>query len=542
MFKMIGMKRKYLYVLLAPALLAFFGCEDNLDTAPSGDIITSDQKGDVVENDPSKAAASVNGIFAQFSQYMPNEDALGASRHNDFGYPSVMMFTDANGYDMVQEDNGYNWSGNNMEFSDRVNTSLECQIVWNDMYSIIRNCNNVIGSIAADTEDPTSKYYLAQGLASRAFSYWVLAQLYQFNYVGHESALCVPIITDVNLDEVALAGAKRSTVQEVYDLILSDINSAVTLLAAAEESGVLRADKRYISLAVAYGLRARINLTMHKYGEAAADATSAIEKSEAVPGSIADVSKPTFKSIDETNWMWGIKIAETDDVVSSGIVNWISHQGTLNWGYGNYSKGRQINKKLFNTIPSTDARKGWWIDEDLSSPNLNKEQAQWMIDTKYAPYTHVKFAPYKDEVGTTVNANDIPLMRIEEMYLIKAEAEAMSGADGKTTLENFIKTFRDPSYVCPVSGTTDVQEEVFRHRRIELWGEGLNWFDIMRLNKGVDRRGAGYPNATMVFNIPAGDGILLWRISEAEIEANPALTNADNNPAAPAPTPVADVE
>jgi hypothetical protein len=153
----------------------------------------------------------------------------------------------------------------------------------------------------------------------------------------------------------------------------------------------------------------------------------------------------------------------------------------------------------------------------------------------------VKFAPYADKVGTSTNANDMPLMRIEEMYLIKAEAEAMSGGNGKATLEDFVKTYRDPSYVCTASSGAGLQEEVFRQRRIELWGEGLNWFDIMRLNKGVDRRGGGFPNATMVFNIPAGDNILLWRISEAEIQANPALSDADNNPSAPAPTPVPDL-
>jgi hypothetical protein len=129
-------------------------------------------------------------------------------------------------------------------------------------------------------------------------------------------------------------------------------------------------------------------------------------------------------------------------------------------------------------------------------------------------------------------------MRIEEMYLIKAEAEAMSGGDGTATLTSFVQTYRDPSY--SFSGG-DVQEEVFHQRRIELWGEGLNWFDIMRLNKGVDRRGGAYPNANMIFNIAPESDILLWRIPEAEVQANRALNEGDNNPSAPVPTPVADL-
>jgi hypothetical protein len=238
--------------------------------------------------------------------------------------------------------------------------------------------------------------------------------------------------------------------------------------------------------------------------------------------------------------MWGIIIAETDRVVTSTIVNWISHMGSLNYGYANFSKGRQINKALFNSIPESDVRRGWWLDEEMYSKHLNKEQNDWM-NKYYSGYTQVKFAPYKNEVGSTTNATDLPLMRIEEMYLIKAEAEAMSGGAGAATLVSFVKEFRDPGYEFTATSPQAVQEEVFRQRRIELWGEGLSWYDIMRLNKPVDRRGAGFPNAPMVFNIPAGDPILLWRIPEAEIQANPALNEEDNNESAPAPTPVPDL-
>lgn len=532
------MNRKYILSVLAFSLIAFMGCQD-LDLLPEGDTVTSKQKEEVVANDPSKAQAGVNAIFAQFTQYEPNYSALGnVGRHNDFGFPSVMFFTDANGADLVSADVGYNWFGNNLDFSDRIYTSRECQILWNDMYSLIYTTNSVIGAISLDTEDPTTQYYLAQGLATRAFSYWVLAQLYQFTYVGNESAPCVPIITDQNSNEAALSGAPRATVQEVYTLIGTDIDNAINLLTSAEEGGIVRADKRYISLAVAYGIRARVNLTMQKWAAAAADATKAIEVSEATPSTIAEAGVPAFWTVAETNWMWGIIIAETDDVVSSGIVNWISHMGSLNWGYANYSQGMQINKALYNTIPTTDVRKGWWIDENLVSLNLTDDQAAFMAEVGYPAFTQVKFAPYNNEVGTTINANDVPLMRIEEMYLIKAEAEAMSGADGKSTLENFIKTYRDQSYVVP-SG--DFQKEVWRQRRVELWGEGQSWFDVMRLKTGVDRRGGGFPNAPMIFNIAPTDGILLWRIPEAEIQANPALSEEDNNPSAPAPTPVADL-
>jgi len=532
------MKRIYLFAVTAYFALAFTGCID-LNKYPEGATVTQKQKEDVYQLDPSKAAAGVNAIFAQFGIYGPNRTAFnGTLRHNDFGYPSIMLCTDANGYDVVSEDNGYNWMGFDLDYTDRDFTSWEARIVWNDLYKQIFTANNVIVGIDPATGDPLSQFYLAQGLAARAFSYLIAAQLYQFNYAGHESAPCVPIVTEKNANDAAINGALRASVQDVYTLIGTDISKAIDLLTSAEKGGIKRADKRYVSLAVAYGIRARMNLAMQKWSDAAADAAKAIQVSDAKPASIAAVSVPAFWTSTENNWMWGIIIAETDEVVSSGIVNWISHMGSLNYGYANYSKGKQVNKALFESIPQSDVRKGWWLNEDKTSPNLSPEQQAFMKDNGYEAYTQVKFAPYKNEVGTATNANDIPLMRIEEMYLIKAEAEYKSGGNGKQTLENFVKQYRDPSYTCTA---TNIQDEVYRQRRIELWGEGLTWYDLMRLNKPMDRRGGGYPNASMVFNIPAGSPVLLWRIPETEIQANPALNESMNNPVAPLPEPVPDL-
>ena len=51
---------------LASVLLV--GCND-LDTEPLGAVITSDQKEEVVKNDPEMVSASVTGITAMFSVY-----------------------------------------------------------------------------------------------------------------------------------------------------------------------------------------------------------------------------------------------------------------------------------------------------------------------------------------------------------------------------------------------------------------------------------------------------------------------------------------
>lgn len=231
--------------------------------------------------------------------------------------------------------------------------------------------------------------------------------------------------------------------KDVYTQIESDLNNAINLLTSAEKGKVKRADKRYISLSVAYGLRARMYLSMHEYAKAADDAANAIKaaKSEGIAiASRDEVAKPTFWSVDETNWMWGIIISETDDVVDTGICNWPSHMGSLNYGYANYSGGRQISLELYNAINDKDIRKSWWLDAAAEAKDgfLTDEQAAFVAKQGYKPYTQIKFGPYNDVVGTTINANDIVLMRIEEMYLIAAEAyaEANNQAEGENISRN----------------------------------------------------------------------------------------------------------
>ena len=520
--------------------LSFCACTKMMETAPEGYYVTSKQKAEITTANPDMVSAGVNGIFAQFSTYM----SVTGDRHNDFGYPSVMLFTDGDGIDVLSQDNGYNWVSGGLDFSERVYTSYESEIIWKTLYSMIYTANT-LASTVVDPEEPETKFYLAQALGTRAFSYWVLAQLYQFNYVDHKSSLCVPIVTEANAGDVAMNGAPRATVEAVYTQILADVNKAIELL---EGSGMSAPDKRYIGLDVAYGLRARVDLTMENWASAADFAKKAIEVSSSSPYTIAQASRPAFTNAKDNSFMWGILIAETDRVVTSGIVNWLSHMGSFNYGYCWYAGGRQINNKLFESIPDTDVRKCWWIDSECYSPMFDSQpdgaDLDYVINTyvEYPPYTQVKFAPYKDELLSETNAVDMPLMRIEEMYYILAEGLAMSGntTDAKIELDKFVKDYRDPSFEFVIGDKKAMQDQIWNQRRIEFWGEGLAWFDIMRLKKDIDRRGLGYPDATSVLNIKYGDNIMLWRLPECEIQANPAIEESDNNPVAPQPTPVPD--
>ena len=81
---------------------------------------------------------------------------------------------------------------------------------------------------------------------------------------------------------------------------------------------------------------------------------------------------------------------------------------------------------------------------------------------------------------------------------------------------------------------------ILEQRRVEFYGEGITWFDFIRLDKDFDRRGAGY-DATEVYNIKAGDNCLIWRVPYNEQQYNKQISEEQNNPVGTKPTAVADI-
>ncbi|MDE6266946.1 MAG: RagB/SusD family nutrient uptake outer membrane protein [Muribaculaceae bacterium] len=546
--------------VIASALMgvALVSCND-LDTVYEGYYVTSQTKAEVLEITPEMAVAGVTGISANFSRCY---GAGFASRTDwDYGYAGAMLGMDHMTADMNARYIGYNHFNGWMGYYGTIITpqSDPSYGIWVYMYNQIYVANTVLASIPADTENSELKMFRAQALGFRSFNYWVLAQMYQYNYVGNQDKPCVPIITEENADVAGAEGAPRASVEEVYTRIITDLTEAI---AGTESSDVNIASyvptkpRRMLFLDALYGLRARAYLTMGKYAEAAADAQKAIAVSSTSPISIEECSKPGFSSMSEHNWMWGIAIAETDRVVTIGIVNNPSMLCSFADGYTNAGCWRAIADDLWNAIPGDDVRKGWWLDDDFNSPILPAERQEYLLsygkgtiadsDASLVPHTNVKFDSYQSVDEQTVNANDIPLMRIEEMYYIAAEGLAMSNqmTAAVELLTNFEKTYRNPSFVCNASTPEAMQELIWNKRRIELWGEGLAYFDLQRLGKAVNRRQAGCVNVFR-YDIPANDPVRIMQIPEDEMQTNPALnqnapvgSSAGNNEQGSRPVPI----
>src|SRR5699024_4955885 len=93
----------------------------------------------------------------------------------------------------------------------------------------------------------------------------------------------------------------------------------------------------------------------------------------------------------------------------------------------------------------------------------------------------------------SMSLGDAVMMRSAEMYLIEAEALARDGKEGesKVVFNEFMEN-RDPAFSGAASTGDNYIEDIMNSRRIELWGEGLRFLDLKRLNVPLDRSGANH--------------------------------------------------
>ena len=509
--------------------LMLASCSDIDEQIYSGGAFSKEQSQDIVNAIPTRVEATFNGMFTFMGNPAQNYGTrFSDARADDFGFIMMALSQDFEGADMIGADNGYNWFSAACEYSSRTPSYANPYIRYVTPYTLIGMVKDILATIPEDTEDASLINMKAQAKALRAYSYLSLAPYFQGSYETSKDKPCVPVLSDT----VDVTNNPRATVEQVYNVIVDDLTWAIDHL---DET---RSSKAYVNANVAYGLRARAYLAMGKGAEAAADAEKAMQGYE--PASIAEVSVPTFCDMEEHNWIWAIDI--TDDQA-----NYYGYATAPSWlsvfsgdGYGvSCGTTAMINKLLWDKIPATDVRKGWWIDENLHSPNWadltwgtakGDEIATLTIENvkiELPPYTNIKFG-MKSGIGSTLNNNDWPLMRVEEMILIQAEGYAISGneAKAKEILTNFVKTYRDPNYTIP-SGRT-LRDEIWFQRRVELWGEGFAVSDARRLNKPIVRFHG--PNTTnyadaFQFNIAADDGWLNMRFPQSEKDNNSAIVD-----------------
>lgn len=484
------------------------------------------------------SSKATEALLYAMPAYMNKFACVSEDEHYDYGYGSIMHYRDVMTADLAVVSTGYDWYSNWAQNTYMGPNWMKQQWVWSFYYKMVLTCNNMMSSINLESATDTQKAYYGMGLAFRASTYLDMARMYEFlpndavssiNSDGKDVlGLTMPIVTEKTTEEES-RNNPRATHQEAFDFIMSDLNQAEELLANAS-----RASKVLPDLSVVYGLKARAYMWNEDYPKAAEYARKAIATGAYSPVT-RDQWLSTNSGFNEPNqaWMWCAQTVKEDDAVQTGIINWSSWMSPeAQYGYSAAGAVSMIGAELYNKMSDRDFRKLSYKAPEGSAlagqePVLD---AAFVVDLP--TYTGYKFRPGGGNTSdyNVGSASAYPLMRVEEMYLIEAEAIAhTSPAQGKQLLEDFVKTHRYPTYSCKGSSEEEVIEEIFLQKRIEFWGEGITFFDYKRLNKPVKRAysGTNFGTATL-FNTEGRPAWMNICLVNQEGDSNKAVKEYNN--------------
>ena len=500
---------KYMFVgTLACGMLASCA-EEQLETAP-----TTSMSGTSLMANGNAALVPLNGIYR--SMYTAGW-STGGNTHQCFGISAYNLMAEVMGDDLIMGAQGSGWFWYDCVYNVKgryTTTTWRSYDLWNAYYTWISNANYILA--AEETMEGTSEergYALGQAYAIRAYSYYMLAQSFARTYKGHESEACCPIYKEPTTADTE--GQPRSTVQEVYDLIVADMDKALEYL-----EGTSRKHISHIGYDVALGLRARIALTMEDWATAKNMAKAAIAASgcEIIP--VKDFVGTNDADADNVMWAADI-IADQSGMYAS----FFSHMST-GVSYGSSAR-KLINKELYAKMGVNDTRLAWWDPTDSKGYQQKK----------------FEFSDLQTWMG------DYIWMRVEEMYLTAAEAECRLGEEDNAKADLMaLMSKRDPSYSCEhLTGTAmgkltnewtgSLLEEITIQRRIELWGEAGRVYDIRRYKQGFRRtEEQGWPAAATLAGRPTDNPenwMWVLTIPQAEFDGNVNMDGAkDQNPTA----------
>lgn len=494
------MRIRNLSILIILISLGMVSCKkEYLERVPSDEVPIEDAFKDV-----NGLRAAINGIHRTMYEDVD---------HDLFGQKSIDLMADLMGDDMPISAQGAGWFLGAYRFQDHRTGGGTAGYVWTFYYRIISNANQILAHIdSAEGSAEEKNQIKAQALTYRAFAYFNLVQCYQFNYkmIDPNTAKGVPIYLEPTRD-----GQPRASVQQVYDRIEQDLKDAITIFG----DGGPRPDKSQLDGSVTKGIYARVALAKQDWAKAADMAREA----RANYGYMTTTALlDGFNSINNPEWIWGSTL-NVDQTVNTG--SFLSHMVYESGGYASLGQQKLMNRVLLTTMPATDVRKAWWWDRSEVS------------GTVYRPYSQRKFKVKLP--GTFIT--DVSYMRSAEMALIEAEAlaQAHSTAAAATVL-NDLMVNRNPDYVAPTERIALIKE-ILNQRRIELWGEGFRYFDIMRQmaypagilsegEVGLHRGPQFTASVAVTIDVAPGANIFLFRIPGSEIENNANMTDADQNP------------
>jgi hypothetical protein len=393
---------------------------------------------------------------------------------------------------------------------------------WRYQYNTITNINNVLNNsnkipVANSTEQATMDKYLGEAYLMRAFLYHQLVQRFAKDYEPSTAAsdLGVPIVLTF---DVTLKPA-RSTVEQVYQQILSDIGQAETLLAVI--AGVQNSPK--ITKDCVLALKARVYLCMHRWTDAVTAANALITSGTYPLITNATTFKNMWVTDGGTETIFQLAASQPSELGNANNI-YLGFNPTSN----NYAPDFVPQQWVINLYALTDIRRAAYLEQ----------KAVFVQGVNYPGIYCINKYPGNPALFTaaTTNYQHKPkIFRVAEMYLISAEAAAQTPATEAAALVtlNQLRVARSATALVGLTGTA-LMDAIKSERVRELLCEGYRLDDLKRWKMGFSRsapQNIGLINTGPDFNekvVAAGDDKFVWGIPANDITTNPNIASQQN--------------
>ncbi|RBL92870.1 RagB/SusD family nutrient uptake outer membrane protein [Chitinophaga flava] len=440
---------KYISYIVLPAMLAFTAaCNKKLDVIP----------GQQISPEQIKTEDDVNGILMSAYNSMQDPNAFGER---------YIFLADLFASDYSAD--GFIYYQGTFQPYAQVNSrqvqksGIIPEGVWRRGYVIINTANIVLANLDKVSEGNKAAL-AAEAKFIRAINYYELAGFYGLPYsAGNvDKNPAVPLITTAVISTADLPASKqpRATVADVYKQIIADLKEAAANLpdSYGEKKNKSRATKY-----AAYAFLARVYMAQGNYTEAAKAADQVIESGNysLVPSFDAEFNNTSLSAEDI------FAILQTSQ----------SNAGTSDNGLVTFYALDQRNDVLIKTeqldqYGPGDQRKNFYT---YSSDSSSFTTSKW-----------------RDMYGT------IPVVRLAEMYLTRAEANLRAGTAVGDNPLNDVNKVRSRSKATPLAAAT--ADDVVQERRLELAFEGDSYWTVKRLQLNVGSM--QYNNNRLVFPVP----------------------------------------
>ncbi|TDE16494.1 RagB/SusD family nutrient uptake outer membrane protein [Dyadobacter psychrotolerans] len=359
---------------------------------------------------------------------------------------------------------------------------------WNQGYLSINRVNLFLEGLAANTgkiDATLATNYGGEAKFIRALTYFSLVQIFAKPYALDNGAS--PGLPLRLKGETTAAGSvlARSTVAQIYDQILKDLNEAETALPDTYATPLLRTTRAHKNTAIA--LKTRVLLAKRDFAgvitegakivSAAAPFKSPNRVAHELQADVVSVFRAPYTSVES---IFSFPMADTN---APGTQNQIGFY--FNFGNAEYF--------LNNSGAGILADKTWSATDDRRTKLTTLNATYGNLVTKFS-----NVSPFVDYV---------PSIRYAETLLNVAEAEAEAGS--LTRARAILEAVRKRSDAAYQFGTLDkagLIAAILTERRIELLAEGFRANDVLRRAQPLNSFGAGTliqpTSANYVFGIP----------------------------------------